>query len=564
VRARYVVGVALALLGAPVLIDLLARGQRRVFAYFAADAFYYLEVARNWSRHGSFSFDGEHATNGFHPAWQLLLGVVWRVGTAVGVSDTALLIVVALCCLALLGAAILLLAAVILRAHGRLTPWFALLPVGAYALLLLPIWIWARDATENRPDPFEGHLPIYGTLWSYVNGMESALAIFAFALVCFVFVRRRATGRAQAIAVGAVLALLTLSRLDLGAIAAALLVGLVFVAWRRRDAALGRFAACATAATAFPILVYLVGNRWYAGSFLPTSGTLKSTFPRPSLGNARDLRELVSGNTLFAPERVYRQAPVLIGALAAVAAVVWLGRGLLVHDALDLETASARYRLVLLTTGVGVLAIAVYDWFFVPGFDQGHWYWPISTLYVSLVVLEAIGAHAARPASAIGVAVAASVALFLLLGAPADYHRRYSDFYFDEAPEVRDFYGVVRPRLVTFDDGIDAFALDVPSMSGTGLALDRAGIEALERGELLDLAYDRGFDRMSSVVYFDATGLTPSTPPEDVRARVREFLPAQDVERFDFHVEYASRRALSTPAAGNDGRYVVITFAPRS
>ena len=64
-------------------------------------------------------------------------------------------------------------------------------------------------------------------------------------------------------------------------------------------------------------------NRAYTGAFLPTSGTLKSTFPRPTLGNARDLRELLTGNTAFALERVYRQGPVVISALVAVAALVW-------------------------------------------------------------------------------------------------------------------------------------------------------------------------------------------------------------------------------------------------
>ena len=93
VRSRWVIGSALGLLCVPVLVDLVVSGKRRLFSYFAADAFYYLEVARNWAHNGTLSFDGQRATNGFHPAWQLLFGGAYRIGQAIGLGDTAMLYV---------------------------------------------------------------------------------------------------------------------------------------------------------------------------------------------------------------------------------------------------------------------------------------------------------------------------------------------------------------------------------------------------------------------------------------------------------------------------------------
>jgi hypothetical protein len=46
------------------------------FGFFEDDFFYYVEVARNFARHGVSSFDGIHLTNGYHPLWMLLLAAL--------------------------------------------------------------------------------------------------------------------------------------------------------------------------------------------------------------------------------------------------------------------------------------------------------------------------------------------------------------------------------------------------------------------------------------------------------------------------------------------------------
>ena len=42
-------------------------------SFFAADSFYYLNVADKFSKTNTFTYDGTHTTNGFHPLWQYFL-----------------------------------------------------------------------------------------------------------------------------------------------------------------------------------------------------------------------------------------------------------------------------------------------------------------------------------------------------------------------------------------------------------------------------------------------------------------------------------------------------------
>src|SRR4051812_7873907 len=46
------------------------------FNFLAGDVFYYLDIARNSQSVPFFTFDGVHATNGFHPLWQYLLSLL--------------------------------------------------------------------------------------------------------------------------------------------------------------------------------------------------------------------------------------------------------------------------------------------------------------------------------------------------------------------------------------------------------------------------------------------------------------------------------------------------------
>src|SRR5262249_3046477 len=142
-------------------------------------------------------------------------------------------------------------------------------------------WIFfARHGTT-----LEGVLPLYGTLWSYVNGMESGLLLALYALVVWMWVTGDLGSRSKTVVFGCALALLTLSRLDHVFLPLLILAFVTLRGWRTRRAqvlAMG---------LPFAILLgaYLLGNLAWFGSPVPVSGRLKSSFPHVQLSNVTHL-----------------------------------------------------------------------------------------------------------------------------------------------------------------------------------------------------------------------------------------------------------------------------------
>lgn len=64
------------------ILSFLISGFSAYFKFFAADTFYYLSIASNTSWSTIASFDGTYPTNGFHPIWQFLLKSIFSIGIA--------------------------------------------------------------------------------------------------------------------------------------------------------------------------------------------------------------------------------------------------------------------------------------------------------------------------------------------------------------------------------------------------------------------------------------------------------------------------------------------------
>lgn len=76
----------------PYFVYTATHGAANLLRFFPDDAFYYLEPARHFVRFGRPSFDGLHATNGFHPLHFLLVSLVaWPDGKDVQLAATFLL-----------------------------------------------------------------------------------------------------------------------------------------------------------------------------------------------------------------------------------------------------------------------------------------------------------------------------------------------------------------------------------------------------------------------------------------------------------------------------------------
>jgi hypothetical protein len=150
------------------------------------DAFYYLEIGQRLSRGEGFTFDGVHATNGFHPLWQLMVA-----GLATAFSGDVLIRAAMLSGLVLLAMALVLV-------------YRALVPV------IGPTWSALAVTVAARPQ---------GTLMNGVNAMEGALVAFTLALM--VVALRRAVMlpfATRSAVLGVAAGLVVLSRLDFGVV----------------------------------------------------------------------------------------------------------------------------------------------------------------------------------------------------------------------------------------------------------------------------------------------------------------------------------------------------------
>ena len=520
---------AVALLVVPIVADVIASGPARLFAYVAADTFYYLVVARHTGE-GVVAFDGGHPSNGFHPLWQALVSIPYLLGLLGGpsVADLAYTLVLSLLCIS---TAVLLLGLALRRDDWSLNPLFAALPVGAYALIVSPAWLTLSPQALREQNPLEGSEPLFGTLWSYANGMETHLVLLAFALIFWAW-KAGFPDRRPAV-FGLCLALLTLARLDHLFVAGAIYAA---VAWRQRwwrNTESLRSGVILTGSFAVPLLVYLVMNALFFGSIVPVSGELKSTFPWPTIQNARTAAHVIE--SFFGAPRppifdFWRVFQLAVPGLAALLAPFLLRRD----------------RAFLLATSLGVLMLASYNFLFVQTYGQGHWYMPVGTLLVSLIALD-ISDHwladvrPARVAAIVGVSMLIGSGFFLRLHRHEDYHARFSQFFFDEAPLVRARFAGHELKLLEFDDGIVSWATGFAATSAWGPGLDADAALALRRGHLFEIAEERGFNHVASLVYFGAAALTESSSQEEIAKWARSVPAVRNLAGWRLRVVYRSK-----------------------
>lgn len=517
-RDQVLLALALATLVGPPLVDLLVNGWKRVFSYFAADAFYYLTVARNLAQQGSLSFDQERTTNGFHPLWQLVTALLYKLTSLLHLPESAFLLLVFFVGLALLGLALAVLASCFRLALGRVPTAFPLLPVGLYALVTWPIE------------------PQYGSLWSYANGMESSLTILAFAWVLRTMLVRETYGRlSTSLQLSIALSVLMLSRLDHGLLALCVFAVIFF-----REPPIDRLRLRRLLALTVPFTgvvgLYLAFNWLTVGGFLPVSGSLKSTFPDPTSQNYRFVETLI-GDPGSPDALLWRQAQLFLPAFVAAVSLrfllhQWFSRR---HDVLTVPLAIC---------SAFVVGLAAYDFLFVGFWYHGHWYFPVSVLLTTILPLYFWERY--RPISwrtAEVVLAGASAVLVILFFAVAyhdlGYNARYATM-FERRSEISAHFGSEEPRIIEYDDGIVTFSTGFPAMSGFGFTLDQEAATWMERAPLLWLAYDRGFDYIASVTYFGSGGLLEDSTSDEVRAKLSDtfFLQRAQLEPFDFKVAY--------------------------
>jgi hypothetical protein len=243
------------LVGPAVVLGLALRGTlggRDAFlATFQDDAFYYFTIARHLAQGAGSTFDGLHATNGYHPLWLLVLvPIQWVAGGSWGPIVTAAAVETLF-----LGIASALIYREVEPVAG---------PGAAFTAALAPA-AWPWTAANLR------------------CGMEGALTFFAVVVVwrCWNRARRSPPGSVRAwLAFGSACAVAFLARLE----ALALVVAAVVMArgaWRTRP----RIALAIAGPTGMTLAIYGAVNTAFCGSPLPLSGAVKAWYAaRSGLG----------------------------------------------------------------------------------------------------------------------------------------------------------------------------------------------------------------------------------------------------------------------------------------
>lgn len=264
--ARVLTGVAVGVAG--LWLAVIVLWPHAVFSMTFDDAWYYWGIADNVAAgHGS-TFDGVNETNGYHPLWLALSVPAYALG-AEGMGAGRLLLAVQA---VLYGAALVVLARGIARQAGD----------------------WRRterlDATRRRDVRTTG-TAVVATAWAllcvgpfvlktFVNGMESAVLVLAYALLLVRVLRptpRRLldTDPRWQWWTGAVLVLLFLARTDAAVVAGCL--GLWLVAGHRRGEAGATLRAVLRVGgpVALALLAFLVANQLAFDTPLQVSGLHK-------------------------------------------------------------------------------------------------------------------------------------------------------------------------------------------------------------------------------------------------------------------------------------------------
>jgi len=522
------------LLGLPVLVDLARDPVRRPFGYAAADTFYYLSVARNIALHGSVSMDGSHATNGFHPLWQIVVAACYGAAQLLRRPNSALLFTI-LTGLALLIAAVWIIGKTLLRTSRTIPFSFVGLPFGLYGLLVRPQWA-ADPEVIARTGGGEGPLPLYGTLYSFANGMESGLTIFAFAVLARTLVRYGGRMDVKSgIRCAAALLFVTLARLDHAVLAVfPLCYWLIESAQSKRRQP---FAWAAIATFVGSLLVLLLCSKLYAGSALPVSGVAKSTFPLPRAeainGIVEYLKRPLGRHGLGL---LYRHAPPALSLLATFLYLLIVVRLRIRSQgfAVELRPFASRLDQFLVMMAPGIVLLDFYNILFVAGL--GHWYFPVTTLAISLNLLSLLAALINRwryilagyLPQTVRIVGAVSLGALVLVGfvryhRQLRYHESFADFCLNVAPRVRQTLHNRVPNILEFDDGIVGYGLNVPAMSGFGFTLDREASDALQGKRLMQLAVKRGFSAVTTFFY-RSHDLTTASASAQAAAWVRSMV----------------------------------------
>lgn len=446
------------------------------FSYLAGDSFYYLKIADNFSKTGFFTFDGTNPTNGFHPLWQMYLGNSFRF---IHDKDSQLLFSIV--------------SSVIFTSIGLFLVLLTLFRLNKKNLLFIAFIIPGLFHIV-----FSFMLGGQYSSWSIINCMESSLSVLFFGLFFYLFnfPIKKLPEYFNFIVIYIVLALLTFSRLDDIFLVIAFILFIFFIKNKSEFSGIKPHLPGIILFSVL-IMIYLLWNFIYAGTFLPISGALKSHFAPWNIVHLINTFLAFSANYLYGTFLFQRTLPIIFSLIFGFIIIFKANRN---HEN---ETNIDNFISIL----AGYITLkALYNFLFVDFWHQGYWYFVLPVLCINIISIYYLGKIDFEPKKKYFLA---SLFLVLLFSSGFIETKRFENSSNSKLYAKR--IGIrkilqnldANIKLIEMDDGIISYCLDIPAISGFGLASDKITASNISSDNLLPLAYQQGFHYLASLNYFE-------------------------------------------------------------
>lgn len=485
---------------------------KAAFDYFAADAFYYLNVADKYQKTGFSSFDGIHPTNGFHPLWQNLLNFSFSI---IKDKESQIRFVFFLSlCLVSLGFGFISIG--LLKIYDSIE--FSL-------LASIPGFIFIIFSFILFP---------YASPWAFMNGMETPLSVFLFGLLLLFLAFKKNSKKWNSISliiISILLTLISFARLDDFFL---LMTVTAFMIMKSEKAERLKTTLLLLILPVVGLILYFLYNYLYSGLILPVSGLVKSNFSFDNI--LFTITSIISFGVQdnFSGEHAMWRVILLFFPLICASTYIYKS-----------GFNSSKDFIVLIPFSLYVILKAVYNLFFVNFWDQGHWYFAISIIISNILIINFLQNLQWKKRNSIATVFALLVVIFIFANFYMEKYRFKENKYYEfwqkrhkiekQISEIYDGKGIIE-----FDDGVIAWSLHYPALSGTGLNLDKEAYDYYKNGEFLDLAEKHGYSAMASILYIN--------PPDEVLTDSVKFnnwiknsfpaLKRQKVENWKFSLKF--------------------------
>lgn len=439
-----------------------------VFNYFAADTFYYLAIAKKsvllWN-----SADGSTHTNGFHPLWQNLLNLFYRLFQP---SDPMFIYVVFGISFLFVLSGFLLLSDACRQISKSNISWLFMFPGMVY--------ICGYQATTSE----YGLSNIYQP-FSFINGMESSLTILFFGILILVLRQKELSSPKDWFWVGCVVSLITMSRLD--DIFLVVGFGIFLLIFRRKNLYKNLLALFS------PVCVSLILLFCYhlstGQTLMPVSGSIKGTNTGEFDSNFTTLKRILRpGSALEAVNtRAYGLFIPLFLALVFLAIYCASQR---VNDNEDrnssIQLQSIAKYLVPFSIYVIIKSVYTFDRFYL--IETGYWYYVGPVICVNFLAAILIGFFVDRGVPS-RIFLLGTIGLIQVFNLSVTYQKLQTNnvmytVFANRGTLQNDIERLFGTNVKVIDgtDGIYSFILNNPSQSARGFTINKSGYESFRRG----------------------------------------------------------------------------------